>query len=1460
MNQKATDASDQDVLDMMHVTLKVGEPAHKFYMSHVANKVDTLDDALAAMQRQFFNDAVKNRAHQEFLQLDFAQFRRSKIASNETEVHAVNLFVAHAQNLQEQMPPSYQVDGVLRDRLVAAFSSNSLRLQDSFMDSLPTTSAEVTHRVVTRASADVGVDKLVAPEPTPYVNMVTDYVYRGNGTSRRGRGNRYGGNRRNFHRQAKGHRQGQRRDKACWVCGSLSHFARDRHSETEIRAARKKGNSPFVFAATIDEELAINVMKAELEIDDDSEEDSDEEVDSDPRDDIQVNFTLSHVDPPPVDENSEQINIATAVTAEEQAAIHIFFGQTHGAALWHNVTEGAHAKPDDQVDFGGLVIDTACIGASAVGQAEYARYCRTTGAEYRIIPDSSAMINFGDAQAGTTKGRVRSLGKAAIRFFLHAADLVFEFHVHVVPNCDLPLLISLNDLRKLRFDVHTLTETLHFDDVVQPLKRNSQGFLTLPYVPNVCLYTRPELQRFHRAYCHAHTDAVIRSLEAAGYQNLTPDDRTKLSEIAAECDPCQRRATAPQHYTLSNIAQDGTYNSVVQADVAHVSDGPFLHLRCKGSRLNAAAFSPTGRLTGRDVWNLIRKLWIECGTGPMNTLQVDRGSNLVSSEIQDACNQYGIHLDAVPTECPWRLGGVEMGHQAIKTAYEKLKSELPGTDKHEVMRLAVHAVNSAADENGVSPILTVYGVQPRPLPALVSAPLPDHASRIRAAKNAQMTLEKARPRRKHNIALKSKPPYPLEDLHIAVPGTEVLAFRRDHWEGPFPVAASDGADVTILTPNGRVTLERARVKPYRRTQQQQQTQQPHQQMEKQTEQQPQQQMEKQTEQQPQQQTEKQTEQQPQQQMEKQAEHQPQQQPQKQSPQGSQPASQQTQQQPQEMSPERSQQQALFGTRHANEVHLTFLDPGQDALSPQEPCATVLKTVVVPQGPDSASRFKASRKRELDGLMAQNCFEIRRRAEVVGDGDRVFGTRFVDTYKNAGTPEQFDKSRLVIQAYDDAEAESILTKSPTISRAGLRTALSLAASLPTHTIRTRDITQAYTNADTNVKRRVICEIPAELGLDSDEFVLLLVRPVYGLPEAGVHWHQTYVRHHEDMGFKGTALDPCLLFAIQNGIPSIICLQVDDSLGIMDAKTAQMEEDAAKRFPHKAPEILTKENSISFNGARISESIGEEGRRILKLDQQEKLLDLGKFTKGNIDAAGLISGKALGLYVSTVCRPDLIADFQLASASDLHNVCERAVSTASVGLTFVALDLAGPLRIVVFTDSSFSNNEDYNSQLGFLIVLADRNNHCNVLHYVSRKCKRVTRSVFAAELFALSEGFDSARAIADQVSFVLGRPIPVWAAVDSRTVFNVVARFGNVTEKRLCIDVAALREAHLTRALEKLIWVEGARNGSDPLTKKDAPVNDVFESILRNELVLSAVQWVERQDSVPGRTGQVKTEEE
>src|SRR5271169_5867747 len=88
----------------------------------------------------------------------------------------------------------------------------------------------------------------------------------------------------------------------------------------------------------------------------------------------------------------------------------------------------------------------------------------------------------------------------------------------------------------------------------------------------------------------------------------------------------------------------------------------------------------------------------------------------------------------------------------------------------------------------------------------------------------------------------------------------------------------------------------------------------------------------------------------------------------------------------------------------------------------------------------------------------------------------------------------------------------------------------------------------------------------------------------------------------------------------------------------------------------------------------------------------------------------------------------------------------------GLTFVPLDI-NSLNLMIFTDASFANNKDLSSQIGHVIVLTDCNQSANIIHWSSIKCKRITQSVLASELYTLAHGFNIGAAIKSTIQKIL-----------------------------------------------------------------------------------------------------------
>lgn len=67
----------------------------------------------------------------------------------------------------------------------------------------------------------------------------------------------------------------------------------------------------------------------------------------------------------------------------------------------------------------------------------------------------------------------------------------------------------------------------------------------------------------------------------------------------------------------------------------------------------------------------------------------------------------------------------------------------------------------------------------------------------------------------------------------------------------------------------------------------------------------------------------------------------------------------------------------------------------------------------------------------------------------------------------------------------------------------------------------------------------------------------------------------------------------------------------------------------------------------------------------------------------------------------------------------------------------------------------------------------------------------------------------------VSKLIPRPIALKSFVDSKTLFDVIAKEGRTTENPLLIDNAAVHESYETGELGKVRWIPGRHNPGDGL---------------------------------------------
>jgi hypothetical protein len=232
---------------------------------------------------------------------------------------------------------------------------------------------------------------------------------------------------------------------------------------------------------------------------------------------------------------------------------------------------------------------------------------------------------------------------------------------------------------------------------------------------------------------------------------------------------------------------------------------------------------------------------------------------------------------------------------------------------------------------------------------------------------------------------------------------------------------------------------------------------------------------------------------------------------------------------------------------------------------------------------------------------------------------------------------------------------------------------------------------------------------------------------------------------------------------------------------------------------------------------------------------------------------IAQRARGAYLATVSQPEAAFDLSFAAqminpgkeeTKLLNKRIQWQIDNSARGLKFVKLE-KNTLKLIVFTDSSFANNRDFTSQIGYIVTLADEDNNANIVHWSSTKCKRVTRSVLASELYAMSNGFDMAASIKATVELILDLTLPLTICTDSKSLYECLVKLGTTQEKRLMVDLMCLRQSYERRQIAEIKWIDGDSNPADAMTKSNA-CSALRELIDTNKINIKVTQWVERSD--------------
>ena len=477
--------------------------------------------------------------------------------------------------------------------------------------------------------------------------------------------------------------------------------------------------------------------------------------------------------------------------------------------------------------------------------------------------------------------------------------------------------------------------------------------------------------------------------------------------------------------------------------------------------------------------------------------------------------------------------------------------------------------------------------------------------------------------------------------------------------------------------------------------------------------------------------------------------------------------------------------------------------------------------------------------ELENWKKFDVFE-----EVENQGQTALSVRWVCTEKMIDGKIK-TKARLVARGFE--EVQKAQSDSPTGNKDTLRIFLAIISSRG-WSCRSIDIKAAFLQGE-KFDRQVFLKPPKEANAVSGS-LWKLKKCVYGLNDAARVWYMTGRNFLLSVGCRQLKTDPAGFYWYYKGtLEGVFLMHVDDYFW---GGTSNFEAMVISKLCNKF--MVGQESSEVFKYIGLEISKNEDGITVSQNGYKDSVQVIQIFAgranqktspcnEAEIEKYRGLVGKIN--WLSTQSRPDISYEALELSCNMSHpkiehilqaNKCLKKVGMTETFLQFPNLGNLKNVRLVSLSDASHANLPDgYSSAGGFIIFLVGENGKCCPLAWESKKIRRVVKSTLAAETLAMSDAIDVCYYLGYMLSEILfgfkgGNAIPITSYVDNKSLFENVYSTKNVSEKRLRIDLASIKELADEGHVD-VKWIESSRQLADCLTKKGAKAFPLME-ILEN----------------------------
>ena len=157
---------------------------------------------------------------------------------------------------------------------------------------------------------------------------------------------------------------------------------------------------------------------------------------------------------------------------------------------------------------------------------------------------------------------------------------------------------------------------------------------------------------------------------------------------------------------------------------------------------------------------------------------------------------------------------------------------------------------------------------------------------------------------------------------------------------------------------------------------------------------------------------------------------------------------------------------------------------------------------------------------------------------------------------------------------------------------------------------------------------------------------------------------------------------------------------------------------------------------------------------------------------------------------------------------------------------------------YADASFGNVEDGHTQIGYIISVTDGKKR-STIWWKSRKSRRVAKSTIEAEALSVGEAIEGVVYLNSLWAEIVGeRKLKAFVKTDSQTLMTAIKSSTGVSNKRLKIDIAAIRETIEFGEISEVQWVQGKHQVADVLTKSGVSEENIREYLEGREMTVKS----------------------